>query len=113
MKPITYYVQTPAIDGLCANYGYYLENLSIPDRLALAKGLSECVLHVVGYEQDCSLSAACKADGHVFGNGTVEDQIRLEGLIETLDYELKPAQAAQFAAAILELSIPDLMTTDN
>ena len=113
MKPITYYVQTPAIETFCANYGSYLENLSIPDRLALAKGLTECLLHVVGSEQDYSLSTACKADGHVFGNGTVEDQIRLEGLIETLDYELKPAEAGQFAAAILLLSIPDLMTTDN
>ncbi|MEM7066779.1 MAG: hypothetical protein AAF572_26885 [Cyanobacteria bacterium P01_B01_bin.77] len=102
MKPVTYFATTPAIESLCANYGPYLENLSIPDRLALTKGLTECLLQTVGYEQDCSLIHACKADGHVFGNGTVQGQILLEGLIESVDQELTAREAAQLAISILQ-----------
>ena len=102
MKPITYFASTAAIESLCANYGSYLENLSIPDRLALVNGLTECLLQTVGYEQDCSLIHACKADGHVFGNGTVQGQITLEGLIESVDQEITPREAAQLATGILQ-----------
>ena len=107
MKPITYFVDNVAIRSLCANYGDYLADLSIADRLALVKGLSECLLHVVGYNQDCLVLTACKAEGHVFGDGVVQDQIRIEGVIESIDNETAtPHEAAQLLTAILQTIYP-------
>ena len=103
MKPITYFVDNAAIRSLCANYGDYLTDMSIADRLALANGLSECVMQVVGYGQDCCLLTACKTNGHLFGNGVVQRQIHIEGLIESIDNEtMTPEEAAKLWTAILQ-----------
>lgn len=49
MKPITYWVQTPAIEALCETYGSTLEQLTQTQRLAIASSL---LLRVRGHQPD-------------------------------------------------------------
>jgi hypothetical protein len=57
MHPITYYVQTPAIDALVRQYGNYLSDLSRQDRLSFLRILVNYLASSVEVEPDGTKNA--------------------------------------------------------
>jgi hypothetical protein len=52
MHPITYYVQTPAIDALIRQYGNYLSDMTRQDRLSFLRILVNYLASSVEVEPD-------------------------------------------------------------
>lgn len=104
MKPITYFVETPAVHRLAHQWGDYLGLLSVSDRLALVVGLSQCLYQLRGLGLPSSDLLGCCGD-HPFGD-TTDEQGELEDLICELDSQLSCEGAAQLIAAILQTVQP-------
>ena len=107
MKPITYFASTPAIEEISRLYGDYWLKLMLPDRLAIANALTTCLLQCVGYQQDCSLVHAATENGHRFGAptdgwGDTHEHLLITGLLQQLDDELTPQEAAQLVMGLMQ-----------
>ncbi|MEM0978884.1 MAG: hypothetical protein AAGH78_01285 [Cyanobacteria bacterium P01_H01_bin.58] len=88
-KPITYYVQTPAVDALCKKYGSHLQHMPHLEKLAIASAASQAVFNAESelysglFEGEVSISYLATWEGFEFDN---HDQV--VKLLTQLDKEL-------------------------
>ncbi|ESA37852.1 hypothetical protein N836_35115 [Leptolyngbya sp. Heron Island J] len=92
-NPLTYYTQTPAIDGLCSKYGSYWQGLTNVERLNIASAIAQSVLHaemdvINALTHQGSISYLATCDGFRF-----EDHDEVVRLLNQLDTELDSHQA--------------------
>ena len=96
MKPITYWVSTPAIQMMCNQFGSFWERLKDDDRYCIAWGLAEGLMVTAQNGKRKRLDLICTQDGHKFPNHS-----QTMKLLKQLDSELNGAEARHLAAGIL------------
>lgn len=99
-NPITYYAQTPAIDGLCSKYGSYLQGMTNAERLNIGSAIAQSLLHTEmdvlnALTQQGSISYLATCEGFRF-----EDHDEVVRLLNQLDTELDSHKAVNLLEGI-------------
>lgn len=99
-KPLTYYAQTPAIEGLCSKYGSYWQGMANKERLNIASAIAQSVsqleidvLNVLFHESSIPYLATC--EGFRF-----EDHDEVMQLLNQLNTELDSRTAIRLLEGI-------------
>ncbi|MEO0349501.1 MAG: hypothetical protein AAF282_05555 [Cyanobacteria bacterium P01_A01_bin.15] len=99
-NPITYYVQTPAIEILCKNYGSYLENMAHLEKLKIAAALSQAVFRAEADVLDALLENSSVAYLATCDGFNFENHNSIVQLLRQLDNELNSPMAAELVTGI-------------
>ncbi|MBE9065143.1 hypothetical protein IQ260_00555 [Leptolyngbya cf. ectocarpi LEGE 11479] len=99
-KPITYYVQTPAVDRLCNKYGSYWQGLTNKERLNIASAVAQHLLYLETDSlnlllADASLCSLATRDEFEF-----EDHDEVMRLLDHMEIQLDATQMVRLLEGI-------------